>query len=96
MTELRSPLLAQVVAWLVQPGAEVAAGEVLVILEAMKMEHEVRAPGAGRLQGHFFAVGEMVQEGDLLSNVELTKKEIRGLQPDLIGGFKYKVQQCAV
>ena len=82
MTELRSPLQAQVVAWLVQPGAEVVAGEVLVILEAMKMEHEVRAPGAGRLQSHFFAVGEMVQEGDLLSNVERLWQIPPGPQPD--------------
>ncbi len=84
MSEIRAPLQAQVVAWLVQPGAEVAAGEVLVILEAMKMEHEVRAPGAGRLQSHFFAAGEMVQEGDLLSKVELLRQEIPGPQPDLI------------
>ena len=84
MTELRAPLQAQVVAWLVQPGAEVAAGEVLVILEAMKMEHEVRAPGAGRLQSHFFAAGEMVQEGDLLSNVERLWQIPPGPQPDLV------------
>ena len=84
MTELRSPLQAQVVAWLVQPGAEVTAGEVLVILEAMKMEHEVRAPGAGRLQSHFFAAGEMVQEGDLLSNVERLWHIPPGPQADLV------------
>ena len=84
MTELRAPLQAQVVAWLVQPGAQVAAGEVLVILEAMKMEHEVRAPCAGRLQSHFFAAGEMVQEGDLLSKVELLRQDIPGPQADLI------------
>ena len=84
MTELRAPLQAQVVAWLVQPGAEVAAGEVLVILEAMKMEHEVRAPGAGRLQSHFFAAGEMVQEGDLLSNVERLWQIPPGPQADLV------------
>ena len=84
MTELRAPLQAQVVAWLVQPGAEVAAGEVLVILEAMKMEHEVRAPGAGRLQSHFFAAGEMVQEGDLLSNVERLWQIPPGPQPYLV------------
>ncbi|MEY3610566.1 MAG: hypothetical protein RJB14_288, partial [Pseudomonadota bacterium] len=31
------------VQWLVAPGANVNAGDVLVILEAMKMEHEIRA-----------------------------------------------------
>ncbi len=83
MSEIRAPLQAQIVAWLVQPGTEVAAGEVLVILEAMKMEHEVRAPGAGRLQTHLFAAGEMVQEGELLSNVERLWKIPPGLQVDL-------------
>jgi biotin carboxyl carrier protein len=43
MTELRSPLQAQIVQWFVAPGDTVRAGDVLVILEAMKMEHEVRA-----------------------------------------------------
>ncbi len=82
MSELRSPLQAQVVVWLAQPGEEVAAGEVIVILEAMKMEHEVRAPGAGRLQSHLFAAGEMVQEGDLLSNVERLWQVPPGLQAE--------------
>ncbi len=84
MSEIRAPLQAQVVAWLVEPGAEVAAGDVLVILEAMKMEHEVRAPGAGRLQSHLFADGEMVQEGDLLSNIERLWHISPGPQADLI------------
>lgn len=84
MSELRSPLQGQVVAWRVQPGVEVAAGEVLVVIEAMKMEHEVRAPGAGRLQHHFFAAGEVVQEGDLLSNIERLWQIPPGPQADLM------------
>lgn len=59
--------------WLVQPGETVAAGDVLLILEAMKMEHEVHAPQAGRLQFHFYAAGEAVAQGDLLSNLELLR-----------------------
>ena len=43
MTPIRSPLQAQIVQWLVVPGDAVQAGDLLVILEAMKMEHEVRA-----------------------------------------------------
>jgi biotin carboxyl carrier protein len=49
MTELRSPLQAQIVQWFVAPGDTVRAGDVLVILEAMKMEHEVRATDDGRV-----------------------------------------------
>ena len=58
MTELRAPLNARLVQWLVQPGDTVQAGQVLVILEAMKMEHEVRAPQAGRIVEVFFAVDD--------------------------------------
>lgn len=66
MTELRSPLQGQLVEWLAAPGALVRAGDVLVVLEAMKMEHEVRAPAAGRLREQRFAAGEMVNAGDVL------------------------------
>ena len=71
MTELRAPLNARLVQWLVQPGDTVQAGQVLVILEAMKMEHEVRAPQAGRIADVFFAADDTVVEGELLLNWEL-------------------------
>jgi len=66
MTEIRSPLQAQLVQWLVQPGDTVQAGDVLVILEAMKMEHELRAPAAARVTELLFAPGDTVNEGELL------------------------------
>ncbi|WP_338066587.1 carboxyl transferase domain-containing protein [Limnohabitans parvus] len=64
---MHSPLQAQVVQWLVQTGDAVAAGDVLVILEAMKMEHEIRASHAGRLAELYFRAGETVAEGDVLA-----------------------------
>ena len=70
MTELRSPLQAQIVQWFVAPGDTVRAGDVLVILEAMKMEHEVRATGDGRVIELRFAAGDAVNEGDLLLKSE--------------------------
>jgi acetyl-CoA carboxylase carboxyltransferase component len=70
MTELRAPLQAQVVEWLVAPGDTVRAGDVLVILEAMKMEHEVRSPTAGRVRERLFAQGETVRERELLLTLE--------------------------
>ncbi|NPC58671.1 biotin carboxylase [Caenimonas sp. S4] len=66
MAELRSPLQAQLVQWLVAPGDTVQAGDVVVILEAMKMEHEIRADKAGQVRALFFAAGESVGEGDVL------------------------------
>ncbi len=67
MQNILSPLQAQVVQWLVQPGEPVAAGDVLVILEAMKMEHEIRAPQAGHLAALYFQAGETVNEGEALA-----------------------------
>ena len=46
------------------------AGDLLVILEAMKMEHEVRAAFAGRLGEVFFTAGELVESGALLARIE--------------------------
>ena len=66
MQNIHSPLQAQLVQWLVAPGSNVAAGDVLVILEAMKMEHEVRANQAGRVGELYFQAGEAVGEGEVL------------------------------
>ncbi len=66
MTPVHAPLQAQLVQWCVAPGDVVRAGQTLVILEAMKMEHEVPAPADGRIHELFFAVGETVAEGDVL------------------------------
>ncbi len=70
MSAVYSPLQAQVVQWQVEPGAAVRAGDLLVILEAMKMEHEVRAAIGGRLGDVFFAAGELVESGALLARIE--------------------------
>lgn len=66
MQNIHSPLQAQLVQWQAQPGDAVAAGDVLVILEAMKMEHEIRAPQTGQLGECYFQAGETVGEGDVL------------------------------
>jgi acetyl-CoA carboxylase carboxyltransferase component len=70
MSEIRSPLQAQVIEWHVKAGDAVQAGDLLVILEAMKMEHEIRAPAAGRVRELFFAPGETVNERDVLLATE--------------------------
>jgi acetyl-CoA carboxylase carboxyltransferase component len=62
-TTVCAPLQAQIVEWRVAPGEAVRPGDLLVILEAMKMEHEVRAQGAGRVLERFFAAGESVDSG---------------------------------
>jgi acetyl-CoA carboxylase carboxyltransferase component len=54
-----------------------------VILEAMKMEHELRATHAARIREIYFAPGESVSEGDLLSKWELLVQDLIGLEGDL-------------
>ncbi len=53
-----------------EPGAEVAAGAVLFVMEAMKMEHEVRAPVAGLLREIVVQVGDTVVENAPLAFFE--------------------------
>ena len=79
MHQLRSPLQAQIVHWLVVPGDPIHQGDVLVILESMKMEHEVRAQADGRVVELLFAVGDLVNAGDLLLISERLTLDPRGL-----------------
>jgi len=81
MLQIRSPLQAQIVQWLVAPGDPVHAGDVVAILEAMKMEHEVRATHDGRVSELLFAVGDMVAENELLLLSERLAHIPQGLEP---------------
>jgi len=60
---LVAPMPGRVVAWLAEPGTDVAKNAPLLILEAMKMEHTITAPCDGRVEAFRFAVGEQVTEG---------------------------------
>src|SRR5690606_25093418 len=60
---LAAPLNASVARLLVAPGQVVAAGAPLLVLEAMKMEHLLRAPHAGTVKALHCAGGELVAEG---------------------------------
>ena len=70
MTQIRSPLQAHIVLWQVAPGDTVRAGDVLVVLQSMKMEHELRAESSGRIAELFFSVGEAVEVGQALLRTE--------------------------
>ena len=72
------------VEWLVAPGDTVRAGDVVAILEAMKMEHEVRAPCDARIVELLFAAGDQVEENELLLISELLAHIPRGLQPEMV------------
>jgi propionyl-CoA carboxylase alpha chain len=53
------------------PGAAVTAGQVLVVLEAMKMEHAVRAASDGTVAQVGVEAGQQVDSGALLVVVEV-------------------------
>jgi propionyl-CoA carboxylase alpha chain len=68
--ECRAPLPGAISTVAVQAGDLVADGDALVVLEAMKMEHTLRAGGAGTVGRVLCAPGDHVDVGDLLVVVE--------------------------
>jgi len=60
---LRSPMPGLVLDVRARPGDRVSAGAVLVVLEAMKMEHSLSAPWAGTVSGVAVKPGDRVEEG---------------------------------
>jgi 3-methylcrotonyl-CoA carboxylase alpha subunit len=75
---LTTPLPGVVVAVAVVVGQEVAAGEVLMVIEAMKMEHTINAPYAGTVQAIHFARGARVPESAELLELKRNADEPRG------------------
>ncbi|MFK7830727.1 MAG: sodium-extruding oxaloacetate decarboxylase subunit alpha [Congregibacter sp.] len=61
-----APLAGNIVSVTVAPGERVEAGDVIVILEAMKMETEVRAPDSGEVLDIRVSAGDAVALGDNL------------------------------
>lgn len=60
---LVAPMNGTVVAVLISQGQQVAKGEPLVIMEAMKMEHTIKAPADGVVSDVFYAAGDLVDGG---------------------------------
>ncbi|MGH2516201.1 MAG: biotin/lipoyl-containing protein, partial [Ktedonobacterales bacterium] len=70
---LAAPMPGQVLAVLVAEGQTVAAGDPLLLLEAMKMEHTVRAPADGIVTTLHFRPGDQVPAGAVL--LDLRQRE---------------------
>ncbi|SDB80274.1 methylmalonyl-CoA carboxyltransferase 1.3S subunit [Raineyella antarctica] len=64
--QIVAPLAGSVARIMVEVGDEIKAGQVLVLLEAMKMETEITAPADGTVGGVLVEVGEAVQGGQAL------------------------------
>jgi acetyl/propionyl-CoA carboxylase alpha subunit len=64
--DLKASMPGMVVRIVAQAGSEVKKGQPVLILEAMKMENEIRAPIDGRVRDVRVAQGQVVEKGDLL------------------------------
>lgn len=64
--QIKAPMPGLVVKVLVVEGRPVAANQPVVILEAMKMENELRAPRAGRVKSIRVQPGQTVDQGQVL------------------------------
>lgn len=67
---MTAPMPGVVTRVMVQPGDEVKKGQPLLALEAMKMEHLIRAPRDGRVKSIAASVGVMVQGGANLAEMD--------------------------
>ena len=65
-TAITAPLAGTIAAVRVAEGDEVAEGELLLVLEAMKMEHRITAPSAGVVKAVHVRERDVVREGDTL------------------------------
>ena|SRR5438552_611654 len=67
--DLLAPMPGRVRRVLLGEGARVKKGDVVLILEAMKMEHAIRAPGDGTVARVLFGEGDLVEAGAVLAEI---------------------------
>ena len=60
---LSAPMPGKLLSFAVKVGDTVRQGQVLAVMEAMKMEHQICAPAHGQVQELLFAVGDQITEG---------------------------------
>jgi 3-methylcrotonyl-CoA carboxylase alpha subunit len=75
---LTAPMPGKVVRVVAQAGRAAAKGEVLMVLEAMKMEHAIAAPSDGLVTAVHFAEGDLVEEGAELLTFEAGAAPVPG------------------
>jgi 3-methylcrotonyl-CoA carboxylase alpha subunit len=66
---LAAPMPGRVRMVVAAPGTRVSRGEVVLILEAMKMEHAIRAPRDGTVARILFREGDLVEAGAMLAEI---------------------------
>jgi 3-methylcrotonyl-CoA carboxylase alpha subunit len=81
--KLTAPMPGTVIAVFVRPAEEVAMGTPLVVVEAMKMEHVIKAPHDGIVKTVNVAQGDVVAEGIELVVLEAVERALPGAGPPL-------------
>lgn len=67
---IEAPMPGTILSIKAKPGVEVQEGDVIMILEAMKMENEILSPQAGKIATIEIDEGTSVDTGDLLATLE--------------------------
>ncbi|TWU37244.1 acetyl-CoA carboxylase biotin carboxyl carrier protein subunit [Novipirellula artificiosorum] len=67
---ITSPMAGVILSIDVEEGESVEDGQLLLVLEAMKMENQIIAPAAATVKSLLVAVGESVQDGQVLVELE--------------------------
>ena len=67
---LSAPMPGKILEVYVEGGETVAAGDALMLMEAMKMEHTIRAPHGGTVSSVNYAAGDQVDEGVELAVID--------------------------
>ncbi len=68
--QIIAPMPGKVVRVLVEQGAQVAAGDAIVVVEAMKMQNEMKSPRAGTVTALQAETGATVNAGQVLAVIE--------------------------
>jgi biotin carboxyl carrier protein len=68
--EIKTAMPGKIVRILVEAGAEVAHGQGVIVVEAMKMQNEMKSPKDGLIKEIRFAEGETVNAGEVLVIIE--------------------------
>lgn len=70
IAEIKTAMPGKIVRILVEKGAEVTHGEGVIVVEAMKMQNEMKSPKDGVVKEIRFAEGDTVNAGDVLAIIE--------------------------
>jgi len=74
---ITAPMPGQILKILVNNGEEVTEGQALFIVEAMKMEHTLKAPYEGKVSNLNFKAGDSVNSTDVILKIEAKKENAK-------------------